>query len=63
MAVWGPSGSPGRSTVATNLAAEAALAGHGTVLVDADTYGPSLRQWLGNRLSADAVSHAEVPAE
>ena len=28
-----------------------------------DTYGPSLRQWLGNRLSADAVSHAEVPAE
>ena len=47
VAVWGPSGSPGRSTVATNLAAEAALAGHGTVLVDADTYGPSLSQLLG----------------
>jgi len=47
VAVWGPSGAPGRSTVAANLAAEAALAGHGTVLVDADTYGPSLSQLLG----------------
>ena len=47
VAVWGPVGAPGRSTVAANLAAEAALAGHGTVLVDADTYGPSLSQMLG----------------
>ena len=47
VAVWGPAGAPGRSTVAANLAAEAALAGHGTVLVDADTYGPSLSQMLG----------------
>jgi MinD-like ATPase involved in chromosome partitioning or flagellar assembly len=47
VAVWGPSGSPGRSTIAANLAAEAALAGHATVLVDADTYGPSLSQLLG----------------
>ena len=47
VAVWGPAGAPGRSTVAANMAAEAALAGHGTVLVDADTYGPSLSQMLG----------------
>lgn len=47
VAVWGPGGSPGRSTVAVNLAAEAAAAGHETVLVDADTYGPSLGQMLG----------------
>ena len=45
--VWGPSGSPGRSTIAVNLAAEAARAGQETVLVDADTYGPSLSQMLG----------------
>lgn len=25
-----------------------------------DSYGPSLRQWLGDRLAADAVSHAGV---
>lgn len=47
VAVWGPTGAPGRSTVAVNLAAESALAGHETVLVDADTYGPSLSQILG----------------
>lgn len=45
--VWGPQGGPGRSTVAVNLAAEAALAGTQTTLVDADTYGPSLSQMLG----------------
>ncbi|WP_297003878.1 UTP--glucose-1-phosphate uridylyltransferase [uncultured Corynebacterium sp.] len=27
-----------------------------------DTYGPSLRQWLGDRLAADAVSYAGVSA-
>ena len=47
VAVGGPTGAPGRSTVAVNLAAESALAGHETVLVDADTYGPSLSQILG----------------
>lgn len=47
VAVWGPGGAPGRSTVAVNLAAEAAAAGRETVLVDADTYGPSQSQMLG----------------
>ena len=46
IAVWGPTGAPGRSTVALNLAAE--LAVHApTVLVDCDTYGSSLAQALG----------------
>ncbi|KRE57192.1 hypothetical protein [Phycicoccus sp. Soil748] len=46
IAVWGPAGAPGRSTVALNLAAE--LAVHGpTLLVDCDTYGSSVAQALG----------------
>lgn len=47
VAVWGPVGSPGRSTIAANLASEAAADGIPTVLVDADTYAPSLGQMLG----------------
>jgi hypothetical protein len=38
-AVWGPKGGPGRTTVAVNLAFEAAAAGGEVLLVDADTYG------------------------
>jgi MinD-like ATPase involved in chromosome partitioning or flagellar assembly len=47
LAVWGPHGAPGRSTVAVHLAAELALAGTDTVLVDADTHAPSVTQMLG----------------
>ncbi|MDN5821017.1 MAG: P-loop NTPase, partial [Brachybacterium sp.] len=47
IAVWGPAGAPGRSTIAVNLAAEAAAAGRETILVDADTYGPAQSQMLG----------------
>ena len=47
VAVWGPVGSPGRTTVATTLAAELALLRHDTLLVDADTYGASVAQVLG----------------
>lgn len=46
IAVWGPAGAPGRSTVALGLAAAAAAQGADTVLVDADTYGGSLGQAL-----------------
>ena len=46
-AVWGPTGAPGRSTVALGLAAEAAAAGTPTLLIDADTYGGSIAQMLG----------------
>ena len=46
IAVWGPSGAPGRSTVAASLAASFAHQGHDAVLVDADTYGGSIAQML-----------------
>ncbi len=39
VAVWGPTGAPGRTTVATNLAVEAAAQGVPTLLIDADVYG------------------------
>ena len=61
IAVWGPAGAPGRSTVAINLAAELAElaeladlahgpgpgARAGVLLVDADTYGGTIAQLVG----------------
>ncbi len=47
LAVWGPTGAPGRTTVATGLAAELARRGHDTLLVDADGYGGAVAQHLG----------------
>ncbi|HEY9413004.1 MAG TPA: P-loop NTPase [Jiangellaceae bacterium] len=47
IAVWGPVGAPGRTTVAVNLAAELAQTGLSVLLIDADTYGSSVAQHLG----------------
>ncbi len=47
VAVWGPTGAPGRSTVAAALAAELARRGRLTLLVDADPFGGSQAQQLG----------------
>jgi hypothetical protein len=47
VAVWGPKGAPGRTTVAVNLAFEAAPLVGEVLLVDADTYG-------------GAVAHANI---
>jgi Flp pilus assembly CpaE family ATPase len=47
VAVWGPVGAPGRTTVAVTLATELAQVGHATLLADADTYGASVAQVLG----------------
>lgn len=44
--VWGPTGAPGRTTLAVNLAVELA-AKASTMLVDADTYGGAVAQALG----------------
>jgi MinD-like ATPase involved in chromosome partitioning or flagellar assembly len=47
VAVWGPTGAPGRTTVAVTLAGELAVVGEEVVVVDADTYGASVAQALG----------------
>lgn len=58
VAVWGPTGAPGRTTVAVNLAAELALLGEDTALVDADTYGPSVAASLGMLDEAAGLAQA-----
>jgi Flp pilus assembly CpaE family ATPase len=47
LAVWGPTGAPGRTTVAIGLADETARLGLPTLLIDADTYGGVIGQALG----------------
>jgi len=47
IAVWGPYGSVGRTTVAVNLAAELAAEHESVLLIDADTRGASVGQHLG----------------
>jgi len=45
--IVGPPGSPGRTTLAINLAAECAQVSNRVILVDADVYSPSVSQLLG----------------
>ncbi|MGY1690004.1 AAA family ATPase [Geodermatophilus sp. SYSU D01105] len=47
VAVWGPTGAPGRTTVAVGLADEASRLDVQTLLVDADVYGGVVAQVLG----------------
>jgi Flp pilus assembly CpaE family ATPase len=47
IAVWGPTGAPGRTTVAVGLADEAARLQVPALLVDADVYGGVVAQVLG----------------
>jgi MinD-like ATPase involved in chromosome partitioning or flagellar assembly len=47
VAVWGPTGAPGRTSVAVGIAAELAELGVSTLLVDADAYGGVVAQVLG----------------
>ena len=47
IACWGSAGSPGKSTIATNIASELTLAGHRVLLIDLDTLAPSLSLALG----------------
>lgn len=47
IAVWGPTGAPGRTSVAVALADEAARAGVPALLVDADTHGGAVAAHLG----------------
>jgi MinD-like ATPase involved in chromosome partitioning or flagellar assembly len=47
IAIWGPTGAPGRSVVALGLASVVAGRGISTLVVDADVYGGSQAQLLG----------------
>ncbi|MDN5768009.1 MAG: hypothetical protein L0H96_06445 [Humibacillus sp.] len=58
IAVWGPTGAPGRTTLATALAAELAGRGDDVLLVDADTYGGSVAQTLGLLDEAPGIAAA-----
>jgi MinD-like ATPase involved in chromosome partitioning or flagellar assembly len=58
LAVWGPIGSPGRTTIALNMAAELAVTGKNVLVVDADTYGSSMAAALGLLDEAASLAHA-----
>jgi len=47
IAVWGPTGAPGRTTTAVTLADELARLGQRTLLVDADVYGGVVAAMFG----------------
>lgn len=56
VAIWGPPGAPGRTTLAVTLAAELAALSGPVVLVDADTEAPSVTQVLGILDDSSAVA-------
>ncbi len=70
--VWGPTGAPGRTTLAIGLAAELAVRGHEVCLIDADTYGGTIAPALGlldeapgfaaacRLAGTDSLDHAEL---
>ncbi|GAA4060886.1 hypothetical protein GCM10023065_08770 [Microbacterium laevaniformans] len=47
IAVWGPAGAPGRTTMAIEMAAELARDGRRVGLIDADTHAPSVAMLTG----------------
>ncbi|MCA1710335.1 MAG: chromosome partitioning protein [Actinobacteria bacterium] len=47
VAVWGPTGAPGRTTLAVGIASELAALGRSTLLIDGDVYGGVVAQVLG----------------
>ncbi|GMA27964.1 AAA family ATPase [Arenivirga flava] len=72
VAVWGPAGAPGRTSVAIAVATELAAQGRRALLVDADTLGAAVAPTLGmldeapgfaaacRLAAADALDHAEL---
>ena len=56
--VWGPTGAPGRTTLAINLAAMAAKRGDRVVLIDADTFGGAVAIRCGVFDEAPGIARA-----
>lgn len=56
--VWGPKGSPGKSTLALNLACELAMSGKRVILLDLDTYSASIGSLIGIREPGPGVAAA-----
>ncbi|MEX1908284.1 hypothetical protein L6241_08235 [Janibacter sp. Y6] len=63
VAVWGPTGAPGRTTVAVGVASEAAALGVPTVLLDLDTYGASVAQALSMLDESPGIAAAARASE
>ena len=61
--VWGPVGSPGRTTVAVNIAAELAEPDEPVILADLDTYGAAVAQVLAVLDEAPGVAAASRAAD
>jgi MinD-like ATPase involved in chromosome partitioning or flagellar assembly len=72
IAIWGPAGSPGRTTLAINVAGEIAAAGYTVALADVDTHSGSIAPALGlldeapgfaaacRLAGADSLTHSEL---
>ena len=63
IAVWGPTGAPGRTTVAVHLAAALGEPGAPSILVDADTYGACVAQTLAVLDEAPGLAAAARAAD
>jgi len=63
VAVWGPAGSPGRTSVAVALGQHAAAQGVSTMIIDADTMNPGVADVLGIRADAAGIIAACRHAE
>jgi MinD-like ATPase involved in chromosome partitioning or flagellar assembly len=63
IAVWGAAGSPGRTTVAVHVAAEAARRGRPVLLVDGDAWSASVAQLLGLDEAPSVTQAARLATE
>jgi MinD-like ATPase involved in chromosome partitioning or flagellar assembly len=63
IAVWGGAGSPGRTTVAVQLAVEAARRGAGVLLIDGDVWSASIAQLLGLHESPSIAQAAQLAGD
>jgi MinD-like ATPase involved in chromosome partitioning or flagellar assembly len=58
IAVWGPAGAPGRTTVAIGIAGALAARGVETLLIDADPYGGTVATYTGQLDESPGVAAA-----